>query len=154
MPRTKMTVLRNSESGHFSAVYGQRICLLFFLKHIHATAASSAFQSRGCRCSQNNLSQHPIIWQKNVRWLIEEHFRWNTTNTSQGCPLYSKEIPSHLKIYYQPKEESNMANRARPIRKEICLTEQEEQIIKSKMAELGTHNWLLCPQNADRRLHN
>ena len=34
-----------------------------------------------------------------------------------------------------------MANRARPIRKEICLTEQEEQIIKSKMAELGTRNF-------------
>ena len=34
-----------------------------------------------------------------------------------------------------------MANRVRPIRKEICLTEQEEQIIKSKMADLGTHNF-------------
>ena len=34
-----------------------------------------------------------------------------------------------------------MANRVRPIRKEICLTEQEEQIIKSKMAEIGTHNF-------------
>ena len=34
-----------------------------------------------------------------------------------------------------------MANRVRPIRKEICLTEQEDQIIKSKMAELGTHNF-------------
>ena len=27
------------------------------------------------------------------------------------------------------------------LRKEICLTEQEEQIIKSKMVELGTHNF-------------
>ena len=34
-----------------------------------------------------------------------------------------------------------MANRVSPIRKEICLTEQEEQIIKSKMSELGTHNF-------------
>ena len=34
-----------------------------------------------------------------------------------------------------------MANRARPIRKEICLIGQEEQIIKSKMAEIGTHNF-------------
>ena len=34
-----------------------------------------------------------------------------------------------------------MANRVRPIRKEICLTDQEEQIIKSKMAELGTNNF-------------
>ncbi len=34
-----------------------------------------------------------------------------------------------------------MANRVRPIRKEICLTEQEAQIIKIKMAEIGTCNF-------------
>ena len=63
------------------------------------------------------------------------------TETARRCPLYSEEIPSHLKIYCQPKEESNMANRVRLIHKEICLTEQEEQIIKSKMEEIGTHNF-------------
>ena len=56
-------------------------------------------------------------------------------------PLYSEEITSHLKTYCQPKEESNTANRVRQIRKEIRLTEQEDQIIKSKMAELETHNF-------------
>ena len=50
-------------------------------------------------------------------------------------------MPSHLKTYCQPKEESNMSNGVSQIRKEIFLTEQEEQIIKSKMAELGTHNF-------------
>ncbi len=34
-----------------------------------------------------------------------------------------------------------MANRVRQICKEICLTEQEEQIIKSKLAELGMRNF-------------
>lgn len=33
-----------------------------------------------------------------------------------------------------------MANRARPIRIEICVTEQERQLIRHKMAQLGTKN--------------
>ena len=98
-----MTVLRIVEDGHFSAVYGQRICLLFFLNRIRALAVSPAFQSREYRCSQNNVSQYPLtclksvrckvrgnllfteilqidrgtFWQKNVRCLIEGYFRWH-----------------------------------------------------------------------------
>lgn len=34
-----------------------------------------------------------------------------------------------------------MANRTRPIRKEICLSESEEQLIAQKMAQLGTKNF-------------
>lgn len=34
-----------------------------------------------------------------------------------------------------------MANRTRPIRKEICLSEMEEQLIEQKMAQLGTKNF-------------
>ena len=33
-----------------------------------------------------------------------------------------------------------MANRTRPIRIEICVTEQERQLIRHKMAQLGTKN--------------
>ena len=33
-----------------------------------------------------------------------------------------------------------MANRTRPIRIEFCVSENEHQIIKSKMAQLGTKN--------------
>ena len=33
-----------------------------------------------------------------------------------------------------------MAERTRPIRIEFCVTEQERQIIQSKMAQLGTKN--------------
>ena len=33
-----------------------------------------------------------------------------------------------------------MAERARPIRIEFCVTEQERQLIQSKMAQLGTKN--------------
>ena len=33
-----------------------------------------------------------------------------------------------------------MANRTRPIRIEFCVSENEHQIIKSKMAQLGTNN--------------
>ena len=35
---------------------------------------------------------------------------------------------------------SNMAERTRPIRIEFCVTEQERQLIQSKMAQLGTKN--------------
>lgn len=34
-----------------------------------------------------------------------------------------------------------MANRTRPIRIEICVTEQERQLIRHKMAQLGTKTW-------------
>ena len=33
-----------------------------------------------------------------------------------------------------------MAERTRPIRIEFCVTEQERQLIQSKMAQLGTRN--------------
>ena len=33
-----------------------------------------------------------------------------------------------------------MAERTRPIRIEFCVTEQERQLIQSKMAQLGTKN--------------
>ena len=33
-----------------------------------------------------------------------------------------------------------MANRTRPIRIEFCISEHEHQLIKSKMAQLGTRN--------------
>ena len=33
-----------------------------------------------------------------------------------------------------------MADRTRPIRIEFCVSEHENQLIKSKMAQLGTHN--------------
>ena len=33
-----------------------------------------------------------------------------------------------------------MTNRTRPIRIEICVTEQERQLIRHKMAQLGTKN--------------
>ena len=33
-----------------------------------------------------------------------------------------------------------MANRTRPIRIEFCVSEYEHRLIKSKMAQLGTHN--------------
>ena len=46
-----------------------------------------------------------------------------------------------MKIYYQLKEESNITNIVRSIRKEVCLTEQEAQIIKSKIAKLGAHSF-------------
>lgn len=46
-----------------------------------------------------------------------------------------------------------MANRVRTIRKEICLTEQEDKIIKSKMADLGAQLRDVRPQDDDRRLH-
>ena len=34
-----------------------------------------------------------------------------------------------------------MPDRARPIRKEICLNEQELNLIQHKMRQLGTHNF-------------
>ena len=34
-----------------------------------------------------------------------------------------------------------MADRTRPIRKEICLNEQEVNLIRHKMKQLGTHNF-------------
>ena len=34
-----------------------------------------------------------------------------------------------------------MADRTRPIRTEICLNEQEMNLIHQKMAQLGTHNF-------------
>lgn len=34
-----------------------------------------------------------------------------------------------------------MADRTRPIRKEICLNEQEMNLIHQKMAQLGTRNF-------------
>ena len=34
-----------------------------------------------------------------------------------------------------------MPDRARPIRKEICLDEQELSLIRHKMNQLGTHNF-------------
>ena len=34
-----------------------------------------------------------------------------------------------------------MPNRTRPIRKEICLNEQELNLIQHKMRQLGTHNF-------------
>ena len=34
-----------------------------------------------------------------------------------------------------------MPNRTRPIRKEICLNEQELNLIRHKMRQLGTHNF-------------
>ena len=33
-----------------------------------------------------------------------------------------------------------MAGRTRPIRIELCVTEQEKKLIQHKMAQLGTHN--------------
>lgn len=33
-----------------------------------------------------------------------------------------------------------MADRTRPIRIEFCVTEQEKELIESKMAQLGTRN--------------
>ena len=36
---------------------------------------------------------------------------------------------------------SLMPDRTRPIRKEICLTEQELNLIHHKMRQLGTHNF-------------
>ena len=33
-----------------------------------------------------------------------------------------------------------MADRTRPIRIEVCVTEQEKELIESKMAQLGTRN--------------
>lgn len=42
-----------------------------------------------------------------------------------------------------------MANRTRPIRIEICVTEQERQLIRHKMAQLGTKNvGGICKENA------
>ena len=35
-----------------------------------------------------------------------------------------------------------MADRTRPIRIEFCVTEQEKKLIESKMAQLGTHNFV------------
>ena len=34
-----------------------------------------------------------------------------------------------------------MPDRTRPIRKEICLNEQELNLIQRKMRQLGTHNF-------------
>ena len=34
-----------------------------------------------------------------------------------------------------------MPDRTRPIRKEICLNEQELNLIQHKMRQLGTHNF-------------
>ena len=34
-----------------------------------------------------------------------------------------------------------MPDRTRPIRKEICLNEQEQNLIQHKMRQLGTHNF-------------
>ena len=34
-----------------------------------------------------------------------------------------------------------MPDRTRPIRKEICLNEQEVNLIQHKMRQLGTHNF-------------
>ena len=48
-----------------------------------------------------------------------------------------------------------MPDRTRPIRKEICLNEQELSMVRHKMNQLGTHNFgALRPQDADRRLHH
>ena len=33
-----------------------------------------------------------------------------------------------------------MANRTRPIRIELCVSDHEHRLIKNKMAQLGTHN--------------
>ena len=48
-----------------------------------------------------------------------------------------------------------MPDRTRPIRKEICLNEQELNLIQHKMRQLGTHNFGgIYPENAHRRVHH
>ena len=48
-----------------------------------------------------------------------------------------------------------MADRTRPIRKEICLNEQEMNLIRQKMAQLGTRNFgVYARKNAAGWVHH
>ena len=44
-----------------------------------------------------------------------------------------------------------MPDRTRPIRKEICLNEQEVNLIQHKMRQLGTHNFGAYARNTEQK---
>ena len=47
-----------------------------------------------------------------------------------------------------------MLDRTRPIRKEICLNEQELNLIQHKMNQLGTRNFGAYPSNFSSTVHS
>ena len=115
-------------TGENRRVYIHWLCLLFSKITYPQIECAPAFHKDGAHFSLPFFSFLPDKWLKNVRCKVKGGF--------------SEKYIGRYKVFrHWPKGgEWITANRTRPIRIEFCVTEQEKQLSRYKMTQLGTKN--------------